>query len=195
MSQKSSDKRHGDDKMMALSRRNFLDKGFYDILLTNIISLLKEYLPQSPVILDAGCGDCFYTEKISKALSPCKTFGIDLSKDALIIGNKRSRDLTLCVSSTSCLPVKNESCDVVLSIFAPFCISEIQRVLKKDGVFLKVIPLEDHLWELKAAIYDKPYKNILPKEEIEKFHIITSKDIIRTIFLDNNEDITIEWYF
>jgi 23S rRNA (guanine745-N1)-methyltransferase len=189
MSQSSYHKRHGDDKMMALSRRNFLNKGFYDILLQNIISLLKEQLPPYPVILDAGCGECFYTEKISKAFSPCETYGIDLSKDALIIGNKRSRALNLCVSSTSKMPVKDESCDAVLSIFAPFCASEIQRVLKKDGVFLKVIPLQDHLWELKEAIYDKPYKNTVPDDKIENFRVVKTQDTHDTIFLDNNEDI------
>ena len=33
------------------------------------------------------------------------------------------------------------------------------RVLKKDAIFVLVVPNHNHLYELKKALYDKPYLN------------------------------------
>ena len=46
-----------------------------------------------------------------------------------------------------------------MPVFSPEADNEYLRVLKKGGIMLRVIPLEKHLFELKAAIYDTPYKN------------------------------------
>lgn len=65
------------------------------------------------------------------------------------------------------LPVGDGECDEIVNIFAPACPQEFSRVLKKDGVFVKAIPLEKHLWELKSAVYDAPYENEVPPHDIE----------------------------
>ena len=45
MSQQSSLKRHGDDKLMVKARRDFLEKGFYNELRKDLCEALKEALP------------------------------------------------------------------------------------------------------------------------------------------------------
>ena len=46
------------------------------------------------------------------------------------------------------------------------------RVLKKDGYFVYVIPGENHLWSLKKAVYDEPYKNSVKPYEMEGFEFV-----------------------
>ena len=60
-SQKSSSKRHGDDRLMVRARRDFLDKGYYGFLLDELCGICEKYLPCSARILDAGCGECYYS--------------------------------------------------------------------------------------------------------------------------------------
>ena len=51
------------------------------------------------------------------------------------------------------------------------------------------IPAEDHLMSLKAAVYDKPYKNQTADYEVEGFDFLESRKISRSIFIDNPKDI------
>lgn len=67
-SNKSKSKRHGDDKLMIEARTRFLNTNFYKPLCDLMCELLKKYVPQNACVLDAGCGDCYYTEKLKKLL-------------------------------------------------------------------------------------------------------------------------------
>ena len=81
-------------------------------------------------------------------------------------------------------------CDALVNIFAPACPQEFSRVLKKGGVFVKAIPLEKHLWELKSAVYDTPYENEVPPHDIEGFRLVGEKKICYTFALESGKDIT-----
>ena len=89
-SQKSSAKRHGDDRMMVRARRDFLDSGAYAFLRDALCDVCHNFLPDSVKVLDAGCGEGYYSEGI-KAF--CKKsidiYGVDISKDALEFLGKR----------------------------------------------------------------------------------------------------------
>ena len=68
MSQKSSKKRHGDDSMMVVARRDFLDRGYYQPLLDTVCSILKKHAAKNGVMLDTGCGEGYYTDGVKQAL-------------------------------------------------------------------------------------------------------------------------------
>ena len=57
------------------------------------------------------------------------------------------------------MPVKSESADAVVNIFAPCVEAEYSRVLKKGGMLITAGAGENHLLGLKKAIYDTTYKN------------------------------------
>ena len=138
-SQKSSKKRHGDDTLMVKARQDFLDKGYYTNLRDAIIDAVVRNTPdENAVIADLGCGECWYTERIYNALNNPTVFGIDISKQALIAGSKRCRDLKLAVASTADIPLSDESCDAVVCVFAPYTETEVLRILKRGGVFIQV---------------------------------------------------------
>lgn len=193
ISQKSSASHHGDDKLMVKARKDFLDKGYYSHLQEALSKIVLKYACDSCVILDAGCGEGYYLSSIFTLLDNhsinAKIGGIDISKDALIYASKRERDFSLAVASVFDMPLKNECADIILNVFSPFAKEEYERVLKKGGYLFRVIPLENHLLALKEAIYDKPYKNDVPPDDIYGFDIVEKAEIKKGIRIDGNEDI------
>lgn len=193
MSQQTKKKRHGDDKFMVVARKEFLESGYYNILLEKLKVVVSQYAKDQDVILDAGCGEGWYTDHLFKHLTQqalqIKMLGIDISKCAVDYAAKRNKDLQLAVASIANLPVADDSCDMIISIFAPFSSEECQRALKQQGLLIKVIPLQKHLWSLKQAVYDVPYENVIENLEIEGFDLIEKVEIKKMIHLPNNHDI------
>jgi 23S rRNA (guanine745-N1)-methyltransferase len=188
MSQQSSLKRHGDDKLMVKARRDFLEKGFYNELRQALCETLKDALPDDSTIVDVGCGEGYYTSEISR-VNNFEIFGIDISKDALKYASKSVKNSSFAVASAFSLPFAENSADCVLSVFAPSAYEEFYRVLKSDGKLIKAIPLEEHLWELKCALYKEPYKNKPEKRNDELFKLVSQKEIKYKINLTEKEDI------
>lgn len=191
MSQKSGN--HGDDKVMVHARRDFLDKGYYNALRDRITETVKKFAHDGSVILDAGCGECFYTshfyETLNEAGVHADVLAIDISRNALACAKSRSKGIKKAVASIFHMPVADSSCDIVVNVFAPFCREEFSRVLKKDGIYIQIIPLENHLWELKEAVYDRPYRNEVQTYAIEGFELAKCSEIHRKINLASGEDI------
>ncbi len=193
MSNHSSSKRHGDDKAMVAARSAFLEQGYYDILRNAVCAAAVEHTGESVELLDAGCGEGFYTAAVKKTLEAagktCHACGVDISREALIACAKRQADITLAVASINHLPLPNASCDLLMSIFAPDDAAEFHRVLRPGGTLLRVVPLEDHLMGLKAAVYDRPYPNPPPQYAPEGFAPPERTDVRDTVLLRTNEDI------
>ena len=59
----------GDDRDMAAARRDFLSKGYYDLLLNTLCCQILSLSGESPVIWDVGCGEGFYTSGIFQTLA------------------------------------------------------------------------------------------------------------------------------
>ena len=62
----SSAKGHGDDKKMLLSRRSFLEKGYYSHLLEALEEGCLHLTPENGVLVDAGCGEGYYTASVAE---------------------------------------------------------------------------------------------------------------------------------
>lgn len=193
MSQKSHDKNHGDDKLMVSARRDFLNAGYYQPLCDKICECADKYAENNAAIFDAGCGECYYTASVEQKLLESGKYadilGIDISKDALTAGAKRSKTLKLSVASVYKLPVADSSCDMLFSIFSPYADEEFKRILKDKGIFIRAIPLENHLFGLKSAVYEKPYKNEVEPLEIDGFELLENNVVEGTIHLSTNADI------
>ena len=154
MSQKSADKRHGDDKTMVMARRVFLEKGYYNCLATEICRLADTHF-KSGLIVDAGCGEGFYTRQVLQAVdnraSGC--VAVDISKHALEAACKKGGGLTCAVASVFEIPVADEICGMVMNIFAPVAQEEYCRILKKDGILLLAVPLErTSVWAKRGGV-------------------------------------------
>ncbi len=183
---------HGDNKLMVQARRDFLDKGYYSPLCDALCEAVAENLNGS-VIIDAGCGEGYYTsaiiDKLNELNIAADVFGADISKAAVEYSSKRCKSGKFAVASVFHLPVADSSCDMLVTLFAPYCGEEYSRVLKKGGIMIMAIPSAEHLWELKQAIYDTPYKNEVKPYELEGFEFIEAKKITYTMELGSQEDI------
>ena len=171
----SSQGHHGDDKLMVRARRDFLDKGYYDRFIAAVADAAAEFTPQEATVLDAGCGEGIYSLAVLRAIEKAgkhgELLGVDISKTALQYASKRSPDFTLCVASCAHLP------------------EEFARVLKPGGYLLRAYPLREHLWELKALIYDTPLDNPPTPLTTEGFTLVETREVRDIIHLSCNEDI------
>jgi len=170
---KKHSKTPGDDKNMVLARNRFLSGGLYEPLRSALIGLVSSLSAENANILDSGCGEGYYTEGIFMALADDgktpRIAGIDISREAVRLASKRLREVEFAVASAYHLPVGDESADMVLNCFSPLCQEEFRRILRRDGIFIYVVPAPRHLWELKSALYDKPYENERLSIEYEGF--------------------------
>lgn len=194
LSESMNTKLPGDNKLMVNARRDFLGKGFYSVLMESFCDAVKKYAAENSVILDAGCGEGYYTVNMAKALPDALIMGTDISKTAVDAAAKRSRaehrdNVFFSVSSVFHMPVKSGSCNMLTTLFAPYCGEEFLRVLKNEGIMIMVIPSERHLWQLKQAVYDTPYLNEVKDFALEGFDLEEHIPVRSEITLDNNMDI------
>ena len=184
---------HGDDKRMVNARKTFMSKGYYEPLHKKIRETAAAYASQGCTILDCGCGECSYTADISRYLAArdmnAEIIGIDVSKNAITAGASLHADIRLAVASVFAVPLPDKCCDIVLALFSPFSGKEYLRVLKDGGIYITAFPLEDHLFELKQAVYDKPYRNKVSPLEIEGFELDDHSECRFKAELSSNEDI------
>jgi methyltransferase type 11 len=184
---------HGDNKLMLQARREFLETGYYSPLKDALCDAVEKYF-SGGVILDAGCGEGYYTSAIYDRLHQstevsADIYGIDISKIAVEMAAKRKKGIEFAAASVFHIPVKDSSCNIIVTLFAPYCGEEFKRILSKNGIMIMAIPSEEHLWELKQAVYDTPYKNEVRPYELKGFRLIQKKRIRQKILLDSNKDI------
>lgn len=184
---------HGDNKLMLRARREFLEKGYYKPLLDAVCRTTVKYAENGCVFLDAGCGEGYYTTAVKaifdKSDIAADMYGIDISKDAVDMAAKRKSGVSFAAASVFHIPVMAESCDILLTMFAPYCGEEYSRVLKSDGIMIMAIPSKNHLWELKCQIYDTPYKNEVKPYGLDGFEFIGSEKVTFDMKIPENSDI------
>ena len=154
----------GDSKECVKSRSAFLDMGHYAPISEKINEVVKNASADGSTIVDAGCGEGYYTTSMAKSTPDANIYGIDVSKPAIEQGAKRAKRERLencffAVSSIFTLPFSEESVDVITSIFAPCPEEEFLRTLKKGGHLIIAAAGKEHLMGLKKAIYENVYEN------------------------------------
>jgi len=179
---------HGDDKIMLRARRDFLEKGYYGCLRSALAGCIRSYCPNPESILDAGCGEGWYTCGIAREFPQAVVCGFDISKDALALAGRHA-GIQFAAASSFDIPMPDESFDVVYNVFSPIAPAEFSRVLKKDGILVCALPDRRHLWQLKQAVYDTPYENPPPSEKLELFEHLESIPVKHLLRLNENEDI------
>lgn len=183
----------GDDKGMVAARRAFLAKGWYQPLRDTLCRLAIEFTGDEPCVLDAGCGEGYYTAGIRGALCAAgktpRIAGIDISKFSLQKAAKKYPGIEFAVASAYRLPVASGSVDLLLNVFSPLALDEFRRVLKPGGVYLYVVPAANHLWELKEILYDRPYPNEEKETPYEGFAYEKILPVAYAIHLPSQADI------
>ncbi len=182
----------GDSKEAVRSRKLFLDAGHYKCFSYEICDMVASY-KKDALVADMGCGEGYYSVNLLSSLPDAKLIGLDLSKHAVESAAKFAKrsgcaDRSLfAVSSVFDSPIKSNSCDVVINLFAPCSEKEYMRVLKKDGVLIVVGAGPDHLIELKSAIYDIPRRND-ERKDLPCDAPLLEKRTLRYSFIPTNDE-------
>ncbi|MCF0246166.1 MAG: methyltransferase domain-containing protein [Ileibacterium sp.] len=180
MKQKAS----GDNKEMVKARSRFLEKGYYGFLRDELEKLMKENHPQ--VYLDLGCGQGWYTKKLAEHAD--QSYGIDLSKEAVHYAAAHDKKTQYIVGSIFHLPFKDDSVDVMTSVFTPIPEQEAWRVLKKDGLLITVSPDAGHHRQLKEVLYEQVRLNDAPPvlesfEKVDEIHLSKTEHVMELMDL------------
>ena len=176
----------GDTAQQVVSRRAFLDGGFYEPIRQALCDLAKDYGCHGP-ILDVGCGEGYYSAGLSKALE-ADLLGLDISKEAVRSAAGRYKTATWICASAAHLPVKDSSVGLLTSLFALTMAEEFHRVLCADGAFIQVLAAEDHLLGLKNIIYPElHHKEKFTTPEVAGFRLVESRPLRFTFTVEGEQ--------
>ncbi|MGN1413259.1 MAG: putative RNA methyltransferase [Anaerovoracaceae bacterium] len=216
-------------------RQQILEKGMYAHILEEICGFLQEtcgsvgtdwhtdrntnrqsFEGGGPVLtlLDAGCGEGYYTREIAarfgggcsleaagKPEGGCRLnlYGVDLSRDSVQLAAATANqaggaasEIKWLVADIGHLPVRDGSVDFLLDIFTSANYEEFRRVLSSNGYLIKVIPGENHVKELREAasgqLHHKAYKERKGAAVFSKhFETVLNKTVSRTFSVTPEE--------
>ena len=182
----------GDAKNAVKARTAFLNTGYYAPIAQKLCELLHKYCSDAGVVVDAGCGEGYYSEEILK--NKFTVFGFDLSKHAVEYAAKRAKrtdaeNSFFAVASVFALPLKDNSADAVVNVFAPCVEDEYSRVLKDNGILIAVHAGKEHLLGLKRAIYETAHFNDERADLPQNMEILEGEALKYTITVHGNDNI------
>ncbi|MBS4188630.1 methyltransferase domain-containing protein [Bacillus sp. FJAT-49705] len=186
------------------SRRKLITKGaFFEPLSNAIAKVIYNYVfktKETISILDMGCGEGSQLSNICDIVSfiiyeSVVGVGIDISKEGIMVASKNYTDKIWTVADLANTPFKNKQFDVILNILSPSNYAEFNRLLKDDGLVIKIVPQSDYLKELREHLFRKSEKqNYSNAETVERFNesfqIVESSRLSYTMNLNKS---SIEW--
>ena len=174
----------GDSKEAARFRRDFLNKGYYDLLREGVYARLSSC---SGRLLDVCCGEGWYTSRCAE-IPGLEVWGFDLAREMVRLAAKRG-GARYFVANLARIPVADGSFDLATLLFAPFQEKELVRVLRPGGRLFLVVPGRRHLYGLKEAVYDRPYENDEALPETKTLRLLGAEKLAGRITLRSQADI------
>ena len=176
----------GDTREQVLSRRAFLEKGYYAPILNTLIDTAREFGITGP-ILDVGCGEGYYSAQLAAALN-AELVGFDISKEAVRCAAAKYKGPTWLTATAAHIPVRDGAAQLVTSLFALTLPEEFARVLAENGCYFQVLACQDHLLGLKSIIYPElklKEKDSVP--ELSGFELVKSVPIRFTFTVEGEQ--------
>ncbi|MDD6041149.1 MAG: methyltransferase domain-containing protein [Clostridia bacterium] len=137
------------DAELFSSRRLVFERGFY----LPVAEAIARHLPDAPLtVLDAGCGEGYYTRLLAERFPQAQWIGLDISRDAITAAARDPGRACWLVADLKHLPVADASADVVLDVLTPADYAEFGRVLKPGGLLVKAVPGADYLCEIRRCV-------------------------------------------
>jgi len=175
------------NKELFESRRRVFTAGFYDKIIDTLEEIISEQTTDKGIrILDAGCGEGFFTTQLEKTTVKRHIFAVDIEKEAILLASRQAASTKFFVGDLANIPLQNRVIDVILNIFSPASYEEFGRVLTGDGIVIKVVPNKNYLIELregaKAQLSNSGYSNEqVVKLFKEKMNVIEGKRLSYTL--------------
>lgn len=189
----------GDTQPMLQSRRAFLEQGYYQQFSDQLNEVVAREIgrdrPADVNILDAGCGEGYYTWRLRDALAirlpetPVQLYGIDVARPGVRTAAKHGHGIRFAVASTFHLPFMPGSLDGIVCVFAPRDEAEFSRVLTAQGMLIVAAPGPRHLFQLRELFYQQPELLGEKGTVTAGFHLTACVPVTYTIHLTSTEDL------
>lgn len=197
----------GYDMATLRARKTMLENGLFAPLIESLQQMTVNIARQKTQwqqlsLLDVGSGEGYLfahlVEKLQSASGKeIAAVGSDISKPAMQIASQSSNTLLWCVANLMRrMPFADHAFHILLNILAPSNAEEFQRLLIPQGYLLKVLPLENHLVEIRRAIYEherkESHNNEVAFAELSKhLQLITQENLsyLHTVGKDKTSEL------
>ena len=165
------------------ARHDIISSGLYAAVQKKIAEAIHA---DHPVILDTGCGEGSHLVKICEQLQHATGIGIDIAKEGIVAAAKFHREQIWCVGDLAKSPFQAGKFDVILNFLSPANYEEFKRLLKPNGLMIKVVPQQNYLKELRAQAFANSEKEDYSNEQTvarfkEQFADVTVERITYTM--------------
>ncbi len=194
LAQHKNTKAPGDNADMVKGRHEFLRAGYYQAFAQAIVNFIREPCSHQErlTLLDAGCGEGYYSEYVQQHMVNAEVYGVDISKPA-IASAARCKTVHWSVASSHRLPFVGASFDFIMSVFSPVDEAAFLRVLKPGGFVLYAGPGREHLASLRAIVYDQVNEYLTEKHQDyfgQSFQLIKERSLQVPLQLDSQAAIS-----
>jgi 23S rRNA (guanine745-N1)-methyltransferase len=180
------------------SRQAMCRNGFFDEVIEQIRDIVSRETKDTRTlrILDVGCGEGSHLAGLTTSLGMTAEraivgVGMDLSKDGIHLAAREYPGLIWCVADLARSPFADKQFDVILNILSPSNYTEFTRMLRDDGLLIKVVPGPDYLQELRALFYEQTDRHAYSNDHVvshfrshfplvQTFHIRCGKRLDQT---------------
>jgi 23S rRNA (guanine745-N1)-methyltransferase len=140
----------GDSTEMLDARDAVLESGAYAPIASAVAAAVQA--AEGSRILDAGAGTGYYLRAALAGATDAVGLALDLSPAAVARAVRSSANVDGLVADTwRPVPVRSQTVDAVLDVFAPRNLPEFHRVLRPDGRLVIVVPRAEHLGSLRQG--------------------------------------------
>ena len=178
----------GDSKDSLVARKAYLNQGYYDAILNQVISMIETYKDHDDLsILDLGCGEGYYTKGLKEHFLSSDVYGLDISKVAIDMATRYRKDITWIVGNSKNIPIQDHSLDFVCALFTVVNKDELKRILKEHGYIIHVTANPHNLIEIKELIYDEI--KVKSDQYLRLgFQIAHSENFVKKVNISHRED-------
>ena len=173
-------------KKLFENRKKFIEGHFYDEVHKIISEEIKKY--NHNLMLDMGSGDGTHDFNIINMLNDDSfIIGVDFAKDGVDLSSEYFNcNFLSFISDLNYLPFNNNVFDLIINFLSPSNEEEIKRLLKTDGILIKVTPKKEYLKELRNLLNISEYENekIIDENISKKYNIIKKVEYKNTFKLD-----------
>lgn len=187
------------DRSLFEARRNvIIESGFFGPLHAEITSKINDHTASKNELslVDMGSGEGSHLYRITNKLQTdsdktINGIGIDISKEGILEAAKNYENFIWIVADLAKTPFIDHSVDVMLNILSPSNYEEFNRLLKDDGIIIKIVPRDGYLKELRQFFYRDSEKKDYSNQKVielfkEKFELIDQSVINYTSDLDDS---------
>lgn len=194
--QAKNSKEPGYNKELMQARHEFFETDGYGPVAAAMADMtLAAASSDTARILDAGCGEGYYLRVLRDYAPQFDIVGTDVSRFGMRTASRLDPTGAFAVANSYHLPLPDSSVDILISHFSPNPIDEFARVLRPGGSLLIGSPGADHLFSLKAAVYETPRRHDEEKHGVHDRRFVHSERKVVRYALSISDSRTLDALF